>query len=197
MESLPYAFILINFIEEAVSLLSQLNSVVPFIVFSVFPVFLISKFLSNSFLGSWSIFRVSTVLWICKYFAYVWVPSHHHLQSVQGFAQLCKRHWGVTWFTFWPTYIWSSLQSFCKIYKYLSFRSKDYGQPCHNTIFFLQYRILTSPLHWIQCLPLITWELLDVYRTNHVSFQVLQLAYWKLEVEHGFFTDYYWIPTNT
>lgn len=50
--SLPWAFILISHIEEAVSLLRQLNSVVPVAVFSVFPIFLVSKFLSKSFLGS-------------------------------------------------------------------------------------------------------------------------------------------------
>lgn len=49
---LPCAFILINYIEEAVSPLRQLNSVVPVVVFSVFPLFLISEFLSDSFSGS-------------------------------------------------------------------------------------------------------------------------------------------------
>lgn len=50
--SLPCVFILTNYIEEAVSPLRQLNSVVPVVVFSVFPIFLIFKFLSNSFLGT-------------------------------------------------------------------------------------------------------------------------------------------------
>lgn len=50
--SLPCVFILINYIEEAVSLVKRLSIVVPVVVFSVFSVFLISKFLGNSFLGS-------------------------------------------------------------------------------------------------------------------------------------------------
>lgn len=50
--SFPCAFILIDCIEEAVSLLRHLNVVVPVVVSSVFPIFLIFKFLGYSFLGS-------------------------------------------------------------------------------------------------------------------------------------------------
>lgn len=42
---------LIDYLEEEVLLPRQLNSV-PVVVFSALPVFLIAKFLSNSFLGS-------------------------------------------------------------------------------------------------------------------------------------------------
>lgn len=156
--SLPCAFILINYIEEAVSLLRQLNSAVLVAIFFVFPVFLVSKFLSNSFLGSWSVSRVSTILWICEYFAYVWV-SHSPYKSVYSCAQLCKRHWVVTWFTFWPAYIWSSLYPAVKFTNIYLSVPKIKGSLAKTLFSSCSGKYLPGLSTEEGCLPLITWEL--------------------------------------